>query len=470
VIDHPLIVSRSDNGDGQNTTSWNWPSKEILTIVAVGLIANVLLIAIPGFYGHDELDWQNRIARNNYPWSFGLGDFSASPFLRPLGAIFISASLRLPLQPFAAHLTDVLQATATACLLYRTVALFRSDRALAAAILFMLMPGFAYAAGWVAAGFDIQFTFWGVAYILCAVLYWRGGHQLYLIVALAAFVIALGCKETALTIPICAALASFVDRHRIDRRRLAILATLTAGLIAIYLALRAPQIFRMSVSGGGGYRFGDGFQVLKNLIAYFGYPFAPDIVEIQAFPFWDARLVPRLVLPHLVLIGLIVWRAGPGRALIYLIAFYATLLPVLPISKYETQYTYAGSIALAIALALLWERQWSVAVPVALLTLMLVAHGLMIQQRMYFLGGCQTRALETLKAVLKDTAPEAPLAVLIRDADAPWWINGVIVRAVHDNSFRLRGEFVKVSVTHDPDKAGMVFHPDCSVSLRGSAP
>jgi hypothetical protein len=114
----------------------------------------------------------------------------------------------------------------------------------------------------------------------------------------------------------------------------------------------------------------------------------------------------------------------------------------------------------------LWERQWFVAVPVALLTLMLVAHGLMIQQRLYYLGFCQTRALETLKAVLKDTAPEAPRAVLIRDDDAPLWVIGVMFRAVVDNSFPLRGEFVKVSVTHDPDRAGMVFHPDCSVSTR----
>jgi len=166
--------------------------------------------------------------------------------------------------------------------------------------------------------------------------------------------------------------------------------------------------------------------------------------------------------PHLVLIGLILWRAGPTWALIYLIAFYATLLPVLSISKYETQYTYAGSLALAIALALVLERKWFVAVPVALLTLILVAHGLTIQQQMYRTGICQTRALETLKAVLKDTAPEAPLAVLVRD-DTPWW---VIARAVHDNSFPLRSEFVKVSVTHDPDKAGMVFHIDCSVSPR----
>jgi hypothetical protein len=453
-------VSTRDSGDPENKASWDWPWKDILTIVAIGVIANILLIAIPGFYSHDELDWQNRIARNDYPWSFGLGNFTTSPFFRLLGTIFISASLRLPLQPVGAHLTEVLLSIATACLLYRAVALFRPGRALAAAILFMLMPGFAYSSAWVAAGFDLQFTFLGVVYILCAVTYWRGGHLLYLIVGVVAFVIALGCKETALSIPICAALVVFIDRDRIDRRRVVILAAFTGGLVVIYLALGATRIVRMSVSGEGGYRFGDGLQVLKNLLAYFGFPFAPKIVEIQAFPFWDTRQVPRLILPHLVLIGLILWRAGPRWALIYLIAFYATLLPVLLISKYETQYTYAGSLALA--MALVWERQWLVAVLVALLTLILVAHGLTIQQEMYRTGICQTRALETLKAVLKDTAPEAPLAVLVRD-DTPWW---VIARAVHDNSFPLRGELVKVSVTHDSDRAGMVFNTDCSVSIR----
>jgi Dolichyl-phosphate-mannose-protein mannosyltransferase len=459
MFSRALMASRTPSGDAL-TRNWLW--NDILIIVAIGVVANVLIIAIPGFYSHDELDWQNRIARNDYPWSFGLGNFTTSPFFRLLGTIFISASLRLPLQPFAAHLTDVLLGVATACLIYRAVALFRPDRAIAAAILFMLMPGFAYSAAWVAAGFDVQYTFLGVAYVLCAVLYWRGGHPVYLIAALAAFVIALGCKETALSIPVCAALVLFIDRHRIDRRRVAILAALTFGLIVVYLALAATRILRMSVSGEGGYRFGDGSQVLKNFLAYFGFPFAPGIGEIQLFPVWSAKNALRLSVPHLVLIGLILWRAGPKWTLIYLIAFCATLLPVLPISKHETQYTYAGSITLAIALALLWERRWFVAVPVALLTLVLAVHGLAIQEQMYRTGVCQTRALDTLKAVLKDTAPEASLAVLISD-DTPWW---VMARAVHDNSFPLRGEFVKVSVTHDPDKAGMAFHADCSVSIQ----
>jgi hypothetical protein len=63
---------------------------------------------------------------------------------------------------------------------------------------------------------------------------------------------------------------------------------------------------------------------------------------------------------------------------------------------------------------------------------------------------------------LTDTAPDVPLAVFVPE-DTPWW---VVARAVHDNSFPLRGEFVKVSVTHDPQEARMVFHTDCSLSIK----
>src|SRR5579862_4312283 len=112
MFDRALIRGQAGGDARDNAGDWRW--KDILAIVAIGLIANLLIIAIPGFYSHDELDWQNRIARNDYPWSFGLGSLAASPFFRLIGAIVISASLRLPLQPFAAHLSDVLLGVATA--------------------------------------------------------------------------------------------------------------------------------------------------------------------------------------------------------------------------------------------------------------------------------------------------------------------------------------------------------------------
>ena len=275
--------------------------------------------------------------------------------------------------------------------------------------------------------------------------------------------IALGCKETAVSSSSCAALVLFIDRDRAEPRRVTNVAALTGGLIAAYLrARRRPdppdqrvRRGRLSFSATVPRSSRTSLPILASRLAL-EFPRSSSFhSEVRA-----TRSKPSA--PHLVLIGLILRRAGPKWTLIYLIAFYATLLPVLPISKHETQYTYAGSIALALALALLWERKSFVAVPVAVLTLVLVAHSLTIQQWMYGAGVCQTRALDTLNAVLKDIAPEVPLTILVRD-DTPWW---VIARAVHDNSFPLRGEFMKVSVTRDPGNAGMVFHSDCAVSAR----
>jgi Dolichyl-phosphate-mannose-protein mannosyltransferase len=438
--------------------------KNVGLIFLIGLFVNLIIIATPGFYSHDELDWRNRIARNDYPWSFGLGDFTTSPFFRLLGTTFVSLSLRLPLQPFTAHLTEVLLCVVTACLLYLTVAQFKPDRAFASAIIFMLTPSFAYSAGWIAAEYDVQFTLLGVLSVLCGILYWRGGQTLFLVVSVASFAIGLGCKETALSIPICAALVAFVDRDRVDRRRFAIISGLVGAIILLYLGLSAARIYRMSMTAGGGYRFGSGGQILGNAMAYFGFPFTSGMIEIGSTPISDYRKAITRIGPHVVLIGIIFFRGGPKWVLVYLVGFYATLLPVLPISKYETQYTYASSIALAVALAIVWRRQWVVALPILGLMAILITHSFAIQTRTYETGVCQTRALETLAAVLPELTTAQPLAVLIAD-DTPWW---VIARAVHDNSFPIRGEFAKVSVTRAPEEAGMVFHKDCRISVLGN--
>jgi hypothetical protein len=50
-----MTASRIDSGEAQNGAE-NWFWRDILAIVAIGVIANLLIIAIPGFYSHDELD------------------------------------------------------------------------------------------------------------------------------------------------------------------------------------------------------------------------------------------------------------------------------------------------------------------------------------------------------------------------------------------------------------------------------
>lgn len=443
-----------------NAPTWAWRS--VLLILVAGIVWNLLLIAIPGFYSHDELDWQNRIGRGDQPWALGLGSFSDSPFFRLVGTILISASLRLPLQPLGAHLAEVFLSVVTACLLYGAVSLFRPERALAAALLFIAMPGFAFSAGWVAAGFDVLFTFFGVLSVLCAVLYWRGGSRVFLALSMASFAAALGCKETALSIPICAALVMVVDRDRIDPRRGGIVVAVAAAIVFAYLGLSATRVLKMSATGAGGYKFGTALNFAGNMFPYFGFPFATWMMEVDWFTILSPRGWIGFAAPHCVLAGLVLWRGGPKWLILYLIAFYATLLPVLPISKYETQYLYASSIALAIALAMVWDRRALVAIPVAALSLMLVVHNLRLQVFLYRTGACQTRALETLRDVLPETRPGDPLTVLI-----PIDMAGlVLARAVNENAFPLRGGWAKVSATEDPAKATMAIDTDCRVTIK----
>jgi hypothetical protein len=49
---HPDREPKREHRRSNRTPNWSW--KDILAIVAVGVIANILILAIPGFYSHDE--------------------------------------------------------------------------------------------------------------------------------------------------------------------------------------------------------------------------------------------------------------------------------------------------------------------------------------------------------------------------------------------------------------------------------
>lgn len=431
-------------------------------IVFAGLLLNAALISIPGYFSHDELTWINAINRGSGGWGFGLGNPLHSPFFRLLGTIVISASLRLPLEPFGAHFIESLIAIATACILYQIVRAFRPERALAAAILFMVMPGFAFDVGWVAAGFDVQFTFWGALSVLWGIQYWRRGNVAYLTGSIVAYAIALGCKETALSIPICALLVMWSDRTNLNKRHTAYLISSVFIVTMIYFGIRWNSLFHMSTAGSGGYAFGGKGRILHNAVPYFGFPFAYHLQEITNFPSGHYLQMLLLCFPHLLLVGAIFFRYGWKWSAVYLVAFYATLLPVLPISKFETQYEYAASIPLAVSLALLWSRQWLSMVAVSVLTIVLVAHSLVIQNAMYETGACQARALTSLQASLRSLKTPANPSILIQN-DQPWW---VLVRAVVQNQFSTDGQSFVASATHDPAIANMEFDSSCVIHLK----
>lgn len=188
--------------------------ERLVLIVIVVLVVNLVLIAIPGYNSHDELDWLNLIHTNNHGWDFFLGSASESQFFRPLGTILISWALRFHMQPFASHAVLVLFQGANSCLLYLLMLQLYPRRALAAALLFAVMPATSFAAAWIAAEFDVLYVLFGLASMNAAVAFWRGGAWEFAGVSMGAFALALLCKETSLVIPAALLILLYLDRSR----------------------------------------------------------------------------------------------------------------------------------------------------------------------------------------------------------------------------------------------------------------
>lgn len=67
-------------------------------------------------------------------------------------------------------------------------------------------------------------------------------------------------------------------------------------------------------------------------------------------------------------------------AVLYVIGYFLTLAPVLIISKYETQYLYAPSLAISVAVALIWRPQIAYAVPTIGIAAALIYHVFLVQK------------------------------------------------------------------------------------------
>jgi hypothetical protein len=440
------------------------PLRERLgVIIALVSLLNVILIAIPGYFSFDELIWQHYIQSGNGGWSFFLANLRQSPFYRPLGSFVISIALRLPLQPFARHAALVLLQSLICCVLYSLVRRWRPDRALAATLLVAVMPGTAFAAGWIAAFFDLEFTFFALCSLGAALGFWRRGHWVWGALSVSAFIAGLLCKETALTIPLAATGLAIFDRARVEPRRLLVLCAAAVGVTLIYTLLRLPALIHIG-TGTGSYAFGRLADMGRNALAYFCFPFVVTLPSIDDLMERSLMLILPAAGLHIFLIIILSLRYGRSAPFLYLMAYFVPLLPVIIISKYETQYIYASSIAIGVALALMWRPHPGYAVSTIALAGVLVLHAFRIQQTMYTTGACQTRALQSIADVLPFVKSSSPSRIYAPD-DVPWW---VLARALHQHRFHIGDREIDVTSSHHADGTLMKFLPDCSVTLANN--
>jgi hypothetical protein len=297
-----------------------------------------------------------------------------------------------------------------------------------------------------------------------AIAFWRGGASAYAGVSLAAFAMALLCKETSLVIPAAVLILFYIDRQRANFSRAGVLAAGMGVLVLVYLAARLPALLHVGASGAGGYGFGSVAAAFTNAYSYFGYPFAIDMAEISDYanrrPF--ALLAPIAI--HLFLVLMIWIRFGARGAVLYVIGYFLALAPVLIISKYETQYLYAPSLAVSVAVALVWRPEIVYALPTIGIGAALIYHGFLVQKAMYLTGACQTKILATAAGALSATSWNHD-PILYGPDNAPWW---VAARALHGAPVRIGEREVTVKFAHQPDGAALKLLPDCTVVKNGA--
>jgi hypothetical protein len=106
--------------------------------------------------------------------------------------------------------------------------------------------------------------------------------------------------------------------------------------------------------------------------------------------------------------------------------FLIPLLPVLILTKHETQYLYASSIALSLALAsCLVYGGTLLRLMGTILGILLIIHTAMVQNDMYQTGACQTRLIDELDTYAHFSATTDGLKsppVIVPASNAPWWV------------------------------------------------
>lgn len=364
-----------------------WPAGWLLLV-----IVQWPLVLNPGWLSHDELQWAARAALapwSELPW-VAWGDWQAFQY-RPLTFnLWLVLAHALAAHPFLLHGVFVGLGSLDALLLASVVRATgaRTRVAAVAALVFVLSPYASYVHGWVATLGDLLVA--TAALVGLRLLQrasresaraWPAALALPVLVTLA-----LLAKEAAIVLPV--ALLPALYRAPRPRRVLALIALAGVPVLA-YLALRLPVLW--SVPAGDASYAWRLAHVPARLAEYLLYPFLPPLFEVAPTL---AKSVPRLAAAAACLVALLAALATRGwRWPLAWLALYTLLLaPVLVLATSYDQYAYLASAGTVGCVATAWPHLGRGArAAIALVALVVVAHGLAVMQRMHAAGAFQAR-------------------------------------------------------------------------------
>lgn len=357
-----------------------------LPLLLVLVALQWLLVANPGYFSHDELQWGATadVARwRDLPWVSwtDVGTFQWRPLTFNLWMLLSHASFGWPQ---AMHLLWVLMgstiALALGALLLRAGATAAVARG--AAVLFALGPYAAYVHGWVGTLADLLWV--GCALALAhALLSLRERGAAPLAMAAVAFAFtALGllAKEAALAIPALLAVAWWLRRGQ----PVPLAAVVGSGLAAVaYLALRLDTL--VAPAEASTYAISPG-SAPRNWATYWLYPLRPTAFEATGTWFASTK---HLVITAALALALLaaVARRAPRRALALLAGGSLAVAPALPLAFPANQYGY-GFWAWAVGcVALAWPALGRAGRGlVVFLALVTTWHGVNVQREMQRVG------------------------------------------------------------------------------------
>jgi hypothetical protein len=397
------------------------PARAWLAFVLLALLGQAWVLANPGYFSHDELQWAWRADHAGWLERYGWPQWTHWQLFqwRPLTFhTWLALSDALFVRPWAYHAVFALAGIAVGAGLLRLLVRIgvRAPVATAFALVFVLGPYAMYTQGWVAALADLLWVGFGMAAANIVVALRGPPARLGAIAAAVAALttLALLAKEAAIVLPALAALAWLTS----GRRREWLVAFVASAVpTAIYLALRLQVILFTPRDGNYAWSV---LSIPRQWLQYQVYPLAPSIFEAANSP----PLATRHGIVALVLLAALwvaMWRADRRAATWWLLGGAAALGPVLLLEYASNQYGYGYSAVVAGALACAWDRlgpraRWLAAFLVAIG----VWHGLAVARELHSVGARQARFSPQLAAVVERAGGATVYVRLPRDEDDSW--------------------------------------------------
>lgn len=400
-----------------------------LAIVLFGLAINLLNLANPGVFSHDELQkgddlekyglLQYVVRYTTFPQ-----DITFSYPVRPLPFVLQgleSYFFRDNYQLF--HLAGVGRTILVAFLLYSLLNRLAIQKrvSLVTALAFLGSPLVTLATSWSAALMDQMYVMFGLLALHSSLSFVLSNRIKWLFASALFFTLALLSKETAIVLPAFIVLFLFT-KHSIRSTSRMIktkLAFAWAAPLCIYLIFRFPSIVNsIESTNEGGYNISL-LNVPQNIVYYFSYPFMIPVGEISVLQFVNPGLIAIGASIHLGLVLLLTRYFGLVSALFYIFSYFAFLFPLLFIDGVGSHYLFGSAIALATLLgSFLSNVDRLGALLIGLLLLALAAHSLFFQRQLYDVGQCSKKAMESTERAF--TRLGSPQTLVIGIEEGKW--------------------------------------------------